>query len=138
MSRNAKKDEFNIVTYIDLSKAFDCLQYDQLFTKMSSLGFTERTLKWFKSYLAGRKQCTDFRGDVSNELPCYIVKDEIRYLPGMNLILRWQVVCLCNNRNETVPCQEYINPAKEQFLSCPKTKIRFFPVIDPEKSWHIL
>ena len=60
------------------------------------------------------------------------------YLPGMNLILGRQVVCLCNNRNKTVLWQEYINPAKEQFLSCSKTKIRFFPVIDPEKSWHIL
>ena len=68
VSRNAKKDEVTIATYIDLSKAFDCLQYDRLFTKMSSLGFTERTLNWFKSYLSGRKQCTDFMGDVSNEL----------------------------------------------------------------------
>ena len=59
------------------------------------------------------------------------------YLPGINLILGRQVACLCNNRNKTVSWQEYINLAKEQFLSCPKTKIRFFPVIDPEKSWHI-
>ena len=68
---------------------------------------------------------------------CYFVKDEIRleYLPGMNLISGRQVVCLCNDRNKTVPWQEYINPAKEQFLSCPKAKIRFFPVIDPENSW---
>ena len=68
VSRNARKDEVTIATYLDLSKAFDCLQYDRLFTKMSSLGFTEGTLKWFKRYLAGRKQCTDFMGDVSNEL----------------------------------------------------------------------
>ena len=70
---------------------------------------------------------------------CYFVKDEIRleYLPGMNLISGRQVVCLCNDRNKTVPWQEYINPAKEQFLSCPKAKIRFFPVIDPENSWLI-
>ena len=35
---------------------------------MSLLGFTEGTLKWFRSYLTGRKQYTDFMGDVSNEL----------------------------------------------------------------------
>ena len=66
--KKCKKDEVTIATYIDLSKAFDCLQYDRLFTKMSSLGFTEGTLKWFKSYLAGRKQCTDLMEDVSKEL----------------------------------------------------------------------
>ena len=27
-----------IATFIDLSKAFDCLQYDKLFTKLESLG----------------------------------------------------------------------------------------------------
>ena len=66
------------------------------------------------------------------------MKDEIREEPGMNLILGRQVVCLCNGRNKTVPWQEYIYPAKEYFLSCPKAKILFFPVIDPESSWHIL
>ena len=75
-------------------------------------------------------------------LHCYFVKDEIRLEPdiyqGMNLISGRQVVCLCNGRNKTVPWQEYINPAKEQFLSCPKAIIQFFPAIDPEKSWHIL
>ena len=44
----------------------------------------------------------------------------------MDLISGRQVVCLGNDRNETVSWQENINPAKEQFLSCPKAKIRFF------------
>ena len=68
ISSNAIKDEVTIATYIDLSKAFDCLQYNQLFTKLDSLGFQNRTIRWFKSYLSGRKQCTDFMGEVSEQL----------------------------------------------------------------------
>ena len=51
----------------------------------------------------------------------------------MNLISGRQVLCPCNGQNKTVPWQEYIDPAIEQFLSCPKAKICFFPVIDPGK-----
>ena len=65
---SSRKNEVTIATFIDLSKAFDCLQYPQLFTKMELLGFTERTINWFKSYLSGRKQCTDFMGTLSPEL----------------------------------------------------------------------
>ena len=65
---SSRKNEVTIGTFIDLSKAFDCLQYSQLFNKMESLGFTEGTLKWFKSYLSDRKQCTDFMGTMSPEL----------------------------------------------------------------------
>ena len=68
ITENSIKDEVTIATYIDLSKAFDCLQYNQLFSKMESLGFTDRTKKWFISYLSGRKQRTDFMGTISQEL----------------------------------------------------------------------
>ena len=39
-----------IATFIDLSKAFDCLQYDKLFTKLESLGVKNIELQWFKDY----------------------------------------------------------------------------------------
>ena len=66
-----KKTKDNMVTfviYIDLSKAFDCLQYDEQFIKMTSLGCTKETLKWFKSYLSNRTQFMDVNGKLSNEL----------------------------------------------------------------------
>ena len=34
-----------VMYYIDLSKAFDCLQYDHLFTKKTLLVFTEKNLE---------------------------------------------------------------------------------------------
>ena len=35
---------------------------------METLGFTEGTLKWFKSYLPDRKQCRDFMGTMPSKL----------------------------------------------------------------------
>ena len=57
-----------VATYIDLSKAFDCLQYKQLFTKITALGFTKRTLNWFKSHLSKRVQYTEINGKLSQHL----------------------------------------------------------------------
>ena len=67
-TKNSMDNLVTVVTYIDLSNTFDCLQYDQLFTKMTSPGFTETTLKWFKSYLSNRTQFTDKNGQLYNEL----------------------------------------------------------------------
>ena len=65
---NSIKNEVTIVTFLDLSKAFDCLQYDRLFFKMEKLGFHEHTIRWFKSYLSLRQQCTDLDGTLSDWL----------------------------------------------------------------------
>ena len=67
IAENAINGKVTIATFIDLSKAFDCLQYPQLFRKMAALGFTEATLNWFKSYLSDRKQITDVDGTTSTE-----------------------------------------------------------------------
>ena len=58
ITANAAMKKPVIVTFIDLSKAFDCLQYDKLFKKMKYLGFTDSTIKWFQSYLGDRMQVT--------------------------------------------------------------------------------
>ena len=63
---NGTNNKVTIATFIDSSKAFNCIQYNQLFTKMKALGFTGRTLEWFISYLSGRTHVTDLEGDISN------------------------------------------------------------------------
>ena len=40
---------------IDLQKAFDTVNYDILLKKMEFIGFSDKTTKWFKSYLSNRK-----------------------------------------------------------------------------------
>ena len=66
IASNAINNQCTIAAYIDLSKAFDCLQYDKLFKKMECIGFDERTLSWFKSYLSDREQCVDVNGTISD------------------------------------------------------------------------
>ena len=39
---------------IDLRKAFGTINYELLVEKMSSLGFSNHSIKWFKSYLSNR------------------------------------------------------------------------------------
>ena len=68
ITEGSVKDRVTIATYIDLSKAFDSLQYDKLFRKMVSLGFQDNTLNWFKDYLTGRRQCVDIDGEQSEWL----------------------------------------------------------------------
>ena len=40
---------------IDLKKAFDMTNHDILLKKLSSIGFTDHTVKWFQSNLLNRK-----------------------------------------------------------------------------------
>ena len=42
--------------YIDLSKAFDCLQHDILLEKLAFYGLTNKAIALLKSYLSNRKQ----------------------------------------------------------------------------------
>ena len=48
---------------IDLQKAFDTINHDILLKKMASLGFSNHSIKWFQSYLSGRR----FRVNIKNK-----------------------------------------------------------------------
>lgn len=41
---------------LDLSKAFESTDHSLLLTKLRLLGFSNRAVDWFKSYLPGRSQ----------------------------------------------------------------------------------
>jgi len=42
--------------FVDISKAFDSLNHKNLLGKLESLGLSSRSLRWFRSYLADRRQ----------------------------------------------------------------------------------
>ena len=50
---------------MDLSKAFDCIPHELLIAKLAAYGFDTKTLKFLLSYLKGRKQSVNIKGNLS-------------------------------------------------------------------------
>lgn len=47
--------------FLDLSKAFDCLSHNMIISKIRALGVKGTAIKWFESYLTGRKQIVELK-----------------------------------------------------------------------------
>ena len=58
--------------FLDLTKAFDAVDHGILMTKLSTVGVSENSLAWFKSYLGNRKQRTSCGNELSEALPVNI------------------------------------------------------------------
>ena len=56
---------------LDLSKAFDSIDHTLLLTKLQNIGLEEAPLKWMKSYLSERSQCTKFENFTSTSKPVF-------------------------------------------------------------------
>ena len=60
------RNEFVAAILMDLSKAFDCLPYDILLSKLSAYGLCNESVNLLKSYLSGRTQQVKLNGIVSS------------------------------------------------------------------------
>ena len=60
--------KYALGVFMDLSKAFDCVNHDLLLRKLESLGIRGVPLQWFKSYLTCRRQFEEVQGSKSPEL----------------------------------------------------------------------
>ena len=50
-----ERNEIVGAAFIDLTKAFDSISHALLLEKLSQYGFRDNSLRWFQSYLSGRK-----------------------------------------------------------------------------------
>lgn len=62
---NIDKGHLNLITFLDLAKAFDTVSHDILLKKLKFYGIYGTTLDWFTSYLSNRKQCCLVEGCIS-------------------------------------------------------------------------
>ena len=65
-----EQKEFVVGVFLDLSKAFDTINYNVLFAKLHYYGIRGCALNWFQSYLSNRLQQVEHRGNLSS--PCYL------------------------------------------------------------------
>lgn len=61
-----------LAIFIDLCKAFDCVNHRILLQTLESLGITGVELNWFESYLIGRTQCVELTKEVNGKLTKYL------------------------------------------------------------------
>ena len=67
--KNINRNKNSYIIYLDLKKAFDTISHSKLLNKLQNLGIDDLTLKWFVSYLTGRRQCVKLNDITSNTLP---------------------------------------------------------------------
>ena len=65
---NLDNKNFVFGLYLDLSKAFDCVDHNILIEKLSYYGIRNNESNWFKSYLSERSQIVDIDGVLSKPL----------------------------------------------------------------------
>ncbi len=63
---NINKGDLTGIVLLDLRKAFDLVDHNLLLHKLSMYRISDRSLKWFKSYLTDRQQVVKFKQSVSD------------------------------------------------------------------------
>ena len=109
------KKKLTALVLLDLSKAFDSIQHQKLLLKLTKVGASPSTIKWFKSYLTGRFQSVRIDSTLSDPLP-------ITHGVPQGVILSPLLFCIYLNDLPSSPkvckLESYVDDSKV-FLSFP-------------------
>ena len=78
IAKNREEKKHTIGVFIDLTKAFDMLNYQKLLCKMDKYGIRGTSLEWFKSYLDSRSMRVKCTSNISGHLE-YSAYHELEY-----------------------------------------------------------
>ena len=95
-----EKGEYTVAVFLDLTKAFDCVDHEILLQKLCHYGVNNVALQWFRSYLSARKQRVKFQGTLSEEKIINIGVPQGSILGPVLFFTYFQDICSVSNGKE--------------------------------------
>lgn len=65
------EDSLSLLVLLDLTKAFQSVDFDILLAQLKAIGCSDLVAKWFDSYLKGRSQAVVYKDETSSPLPLH-------------------------------------------------------------------
>ena len=69
LSENIDEGKLTGMAFLDLTKAFDTLDHNTMLMKLTSMGFDDSAVIWFRAYLTNISQSVKVNGVVSDPQP---------------------------------------------------------------------
>lgn len=63
------QNHYTLCAFVDYRKAFDCVNFEILISKLIDIGVSHRNIKWFENYFENRTQSVKASGHISECLP---------------------------------------------------------------------